>query len=121
MTKHDVARYRRRLRAMASRLSGEVDGLRDEALRPTGSEAGGEVDERGDPGAEAADEAAAVALLGPEGHTLAEVNAALDRIDRGTFGVCDACSRPVSRARLDALPFARRCAACARADEPGRP
>lgn len=121
MTAHELQRHRRRLSEMASRLSDEVAGLRDEALRPTGTEAGGAGDERGDPGAEATGEAAAVTLLGAEGHALAEVNAALDRIDRGTFGVCDACGRPIARVRLNALPFARRCTTCARTGEPGRP
>lgn len=40
--------------------------------------------------------------------------AALDRIERGTFGLCIDCAHPVERRRLDADPFAERCAACAR-------
>jgi RNA polymerase-binding transcription factor DksA len=53
-----------------------------------------------------------------EARLLAEVIAALDRIDAGTFGTCLDCGRPISRARLDALPYARQCIRCARAATP---
>lgn len=38
---------------------------------------------------------------------LAEVEAALDRIDRNTYGRCERCGRPIRRSRLEALPTAR--------------
>lgn len=89
-------------------------GLEDEALRPTGTEAGGAAASRPDPAALAAGEGVAVALLAAEGHVLAEVNAALGRIDRGAFGRCEGCGGAVAKARLDALPYARRCIRCER-------
>lgn len=120
MTEHDLQAYQKRLWEMASRLSGEVCTLRREVERPTGPEAGGASDEQADPGAQAADGGAALALLRAEGHTLSEVNAALDRIDRGTFGRCEACGHAITKARLDALPNARHCITCAtRAESAG--
>lgn len=117
MTQFELHKYGRRLRAMAARLNGEVAELRNEALQPTGSETGGANDTQADPGAQAAGEGVAVALLGAEGQTLAEVNAALDRIAHATYGRCERCRRPITRARLDILPFARRCVRCASAVE----
>ena len=38
---------------------------------------------------------------------LAEVEAALGRIQDGTYGRCEACGTPIQRPRLDALPTAR--------------
>jgi DnaK suppressor protein len=119
MTKHDLQTYRRRLRDAASRLSGEVATLQGEAMRPTGSQAGGASDEQADPGAQAADESLALTLLDTEAGTLAEVTAALERIDRGTFGRCESCGRAVAKARLDIMPHARRCINCARRAEAG--
>lgn len=43
---------------------------------------------------------------------LAEVNAALQRIHGGTYGLCELCGRPIARARLEAVPTARRRVAC---------
>ena len=46
------------------------------------------------------------------GH-LADVDAALVRVDDGTYGVCERCGSAISEARLEALPAARLCIACA--------
>jgi len=43
---------------------------------------------------------------------VAEIDAALARIERGTYGVCLSCGGPVERGRLRALPEARLCLAC---------
>ncbi len=40
---------------------------------------------------------------------LAEVDAAIDRIRRGTYGVCEATGHPISEARLRAIPWTRLC------------
>jgi RNA polymerase-binding transcription factor DksA len=117
LSEQDLRTYRGRLRELAARLGGEVAELEDEAFRPTGTEAGGASAADPDPAVQAAAEGVAVALLDAEGHTLADVNAALDRLDRGAFGRCDGCGRPIAKARLDALPYARRCIRCARAAE----
>ncbi len=119
MTKHDLQTYRLLLREAAARLSGEVATLRGEALRPTGSGAGGMSDDLADPGTMAADESLALTLLGAEADALVEVNAALERIDRGTFGRCELCDKAIGKARLDIVPHVRHCIACARRAEAG--
>jgi DnaK suppressor protein len=43
---------------------------------------------------------------------LAEVDAALSRLDDGTYGVCDRCGEPIPAGRLEARPTARRCVGC---------
>ena len=44
---------------------------------------------------------------------LAEVDAALSRVDSGTYGTCERCGRPIAPERLDALPATRWCIGCA--------
>jgi RNA polymerase-binding transcription factor DksA len=44
---------------------------------------------------------------------LAEVDAALERVEDGTYGVCASCGRPIDPARLEARPIARTCITCA--------
>lgn len=53
------------------------------------------------------------ALLRQSTVRLAEIAAALDRVDAGTFGVCEACGAPIATARLEARPSARLCIECA--------
>ena len=40
---------------------------------------------------------------------LAEVNAALERIDEGSYGTCAACGREIAPERLEARPWASLC------------
>ncbi|HEX2024315.1 MAG TPA: TraR/DksA C4-type zinc finger protein [Acidimicrobiales bacterium] len=40
---------------------------------------------------------------------LADVEHALRRLDEGTYGICEACGRPIDEDRLEALPAARFC------------
>ena len=53
------------------------------------------------------------ALVRQVRHHLAEVEAALGRVDTGSYGVCERCGSPIGAARLDALPAARLCISCA--------
>ena len=43
---------------------------------------------------------------------LREVEDALRRIERGTYGICHACEEPISGKRLDAVPWAKYCVTC---------
>jgi RNA polymerase-binding transcription factor len=43
---------------------------------------------------------------------LADVEAALARIDSGAYGVCESCGGPIGEARLEAMPDATLCVAC---------
>jgi DnaK suppressor protein len=45
---------------------------------------------------------------------LEAVDAALARIDAGTFGTCVRCGRPIAPERLEALPWAAHCIDCQR-------
>ena len=45
---------------------------------------------------------------------LAQVDAALGRLDAGTYGVCARCGRPIAPERLEAIPWAAHCIDCQR-------
>ncbi len=44
--------------------------------------------------------------------TLDQIEAALRKIDKGTYGLCESCQTSIAKARLNALPFARYCIEC---------
>ena len=49
------------------------------------------------------------------GQHLAAVDAALARLDAGTYGTCTTCGKPIGAERLEALPWAALCIDCQRA------
>lgn len=44
---------------------------------------------------------------------LAEIDAAMLRLDVGSYGACERCGRPIPEERLEARPVARTCISCA--------
>jgi DnaK suppressor protein len=44
---------------------------------------------------------------------LAEIDAAVARLDGGTYGTCERCGSPIGEGRLEARPVARTCIRCA--------
>ena len=53
------------------------------------------------------------ALVGKLREALHDVDAALAKLERGEYGVCESCGGPIGDARLEAMPAARLCIACA--------
>ena len=57
------------------------------------------------------------ALVDIGSSTLAEIDAALEKIEEGTYGICELCEKPIHPDRLEILPFASLCVACQRTKE----
>lgn len=73
--------------------------------------------EEGDLANQQADANATLGLAHHEQALLAQVDAALARFERGTFGISEASGEPISFERLDAVPWARADAADAEREE----
>ncbi len=50
-------------------------------------------------------------------HVLAAIDAALKRIEDGTFGTCQTCGQEIGEDRLSAIPWATQCIDCKRKEE----
>ena len=48
-------------------------------------------------------------LAGELRDSLEEVDAALKRLEQGTYGICEVCGKPIGAPRLEAMPAARLC------------
>jgi DnaK suppressor protein len=55
-----------------------------------------------------------LALREKNQHQLAAIDAALARLDDGTYGTCVRCGKPIASERLEALPWAAHCIDCQR-------
>lgn len=114
----DVDGFRRALQNLRSRLRGDLDQMTDEALKRNQPEASGNLSNMplhmADLGTENYDQEFTLSLIENEQTTLEEINDALDRVERGTFGKCLECGEPIARPRLQAIPYAKHCIECAR-------
>jgi len=52
--------------------------------------------------------------------SLYDIEGAIRRMEDGTYGICESCENGIERARLRALPFAKKCMVCQNASERGR-
>jgi RNA polymerase-binding transcription factor DksA len=91
--------------AMVDSMAGVAqDTLRS---RAEGSEASAFGMHQADAGSDAYDRDFALSLLSQEQDALYEIDQALKRIELGTYGTCEMSNKPIPRARLEAIPFAR--------------
>jgi DnaK suppressor protein len=116
LTARDRTRFRQKLLELMQRFQESIKSIEAESLGSTPRA----LDEL-DPPAHEAEPAVRVAedevnrtALASEEQLLSETRAALARIETGDFGICEECGHMIGRSRLDALPYARECAECAR-------
>jgi RNA polymerase-binding transcription factor DksA len=113
MSDADLKRYREALLTLGRRLRGEEEVISEEAFRPSGAQSeGGTTNAPGDAGDVSVDSSTqdvSLGLMANERQLLAQVTAALQRIDQGTFGTCVVCGRAIEKERLAALPYTPYC------------
>jgi RNA polymerase-binding transcription factor DksA len=91
-----------------------VEGLTthtEETLKRSAKEDAGDLSGYGqhmaDAGTDTSDRDFALSLVSSEQELLAEIEAAIQRIHKGTYGVCENTGKPIAKERLLAVPFAR--------------
>ena len=117
MTKPDMETFQETLLALRIRLRGDVSHLADEALGANGAKAGGASHapvDMADVATDNFEQEFTLSLMQNQEQVIGEIGEALERIRQGTFGRCEECEKPIPKARLQALPYARHCVACAR-------
>jgi RNA polymerase-binding transcription factor len=110
----DTAEYRQRLEQERARLLHAVGFLEKENPGSVADELGelaegGTDNHLGDTATALHDRELDEGLEEGAQQTLGEIDAALRRIDEGTYGICEACGKPIAPERLAAIPWARRC------------
>jgi RNA polymerase-binding transcription factor DksA len=121
MTAAEIETYKQRLLPLLQRHNDGVSRLQSEAMHGLGGESGGSLSNApthlADLGNAYHEEEVGLILMQNEEQLLAECNAALARIEAGTFGFCQKCFQVIPRARLDAFPYVRCCLPCSQALE----
>jgi len=108
----DKATAAKRLEEERTRLQGIREGIQreqDDAISEAGNELSSFDQHPGDSGTETFEMEKNVSLLEQVDDELLEVEAASQRLERGTYGSCQVCGRPIGDERLEAMPAARFC------------
>ena len=95
--------------------SGQAIDLRAEADSLALEREPGDVqfdEESGEGGTVTVDRERNLALSAQAAAAVEEIDDALKKLDRTSYGWCERCYQPIPKARLQALPFARLCVAC---------
>ena len=101
-------KQRQRLLDLRDGLLEAMHGVTHDTLKNTdGLETGAGGQHTGDAGSDSYDRDFALNLLAKEQDALSEIEEALARCERGTYGVCEMSGEKIPKERLEAIPFAR--------------
>lgn len=114
--RHDLEREKTELEETIASLN---EGLRQRLTDSVG-ELSSYDQHTADLGAETFERGKDIALRDNSLRLLDDVNAALELMDAGDYGICQDCGRPITEARLRAIPSATRCIACKEVKEHAR-
>lgn len=111
-TARQIADVRAALESDAARLEAEIGAAENEIadLMREGGEGAGH--DQADVGSNTFERDHEMTLARNARENLALVQAALTRIDDGTYGVCESCGQAIGKARLQAFPRATLCMEC---------
>ena len=103
-------------------LQEQIEALRTEIAASASQIAEGDTsdgagDDQADAGAKTYAREHELALSYNSQDLLAQIERAVQRMDAGTYGICESCTRPIGKARLQVFPRATLCVACKQREE----
>jgi len=107
MAERDVENFRNQLLAKRRDLLGDMTSMEREALRESSSELSSLPMHMADQGTDAYEQEFTLGLVEKDRQLLREINAALLKVQNGTFGLCEGTQKPISRQRLEFVPWAK--------------
>jgi DnaK suppressor protein len=111
LNKRDLEQFREMLLRKRAELVGDVHTLRDEALKGSRQDAAGDLSSMpihmADLGTDNYELEFTLGLIEGGRAVLQEIDEALERIERGTYGICLATGKAIGKARLRAKPWAK--------------
>ena len=119
----DAKHFKELLMEKRREILRNVSEFEDEALRKSLLDASGDLSSMpihmADLGTDNYEQEFALGLMDSERKLLREIDKALGRLEKKTYGICEATGKSISRARLEAQPWARYCVEYARMLEKG--
>ena len=123
LTAADIEHFKQMLLQKRREIVNNVNEMEDETLKQSRLDAAGDLSSMpihmADIGTDNYEQEFALGLMDSERKLLSEIDGALQRIEEGTYGICEGTGKPIPKARLKAQPWARYCVEYARMLEQG--
>jgi DnaK suppressor protein len=116
LDKKAIAKFRKTLLKEREQIVGDVKQI-VESSKEMGQDGTQDI---GDEAANMYNKQVLLSLNENERKRLKEVDESLDRIENGTYGICDECGGPISLKRLEVRPVAKYCVPCLTKLEKGK-
>ncbi len=116
LDKKTIAKFKKLLLKQREEIVGEVKQM-VESSKEMGQDG---IQDIGDEAANIYNKQVLLSLNENERTRLQEVDEALDRIENGTYGICEECGGPISLKRLEVRPVAKYCVPCLTKLEKGK-
>lgn len=120
MTNINMTLRRERLLALRARIQGDTIQMEGNALNKDHDHSTSMPNHMAELGSGNFDQEFTLSLMASENSVLDQIEAAIERIENGTYGACDTCGEEIPESRLDAIPYAAQCVRCASQQEEGQ-
>jgi DnaK suppressor protein len=104
LKKTEVAKFKKELEQMRYQIQHSLKGATEEVKKP--DESGAYSQHQADKGTDDFDRTISLEVTGQEYTLLKHIERALQKIEDNTYGICDITGKEISRARLEAVPYA---------------
>ncbi len=115
LSRADVGRFQELLLAKRRALVGDLKSMETQAFKLSGQDTS--ANHMADYGSDNYEQDFTLGLIENNEEAVLQIDAALARIDKGTYGVCEGCEQPIPEARLEALPWTGFCVKCQQQQE----
>lgn len=116
MDKKDLKDFKELLMKKKADLAKGIEHIANDALKTSQRDAAGDLSayslHMADMATDNYDREFALNLADNEQKIVHRIDAALEKIDAETFGLCETCGKKISKARLKAVPYAELCVPC---------
>jgi DnaK suppressor protein len=116
-TQTELKEVHAELETEAAELRAEIASAEARIAERLGDAVDGAGDDQADAGAKTFEREHELAITHNARELLDQTERALERIDAGTYGVCESCGKPIGKARLQAFPRAILCVECKQREE----
>lgn len=121
MDKAQLEHFKDLLMEKRSELLNQITIIRENSFKDTMKDSSGDNSSysyhMADQGTDAQEREKAFMFAYREGRLIYHIDEALERINKGNFGLCFECGEPISYERLEAVPHARLCIKCKAKEE----